>query len=127
MSDLRGFLIRTDGRCEEHTISRENELENLYAALECRLIDIVSRTIGGTYFDIVCDDEGLLCEEPILTAATPAGEALLYGNLFVTRNDHNGSLESLTDEDVQMIKRALVRLPERHPAGLADRILLCDY
>ena len=127
MDDLRGFLIRTDGRCEECTVRRENELENLYAALECSLIDIVCRVIGGKTYNIVCDDEGLLREAPVLTAATLKGEPVLFGNLLIARNDNEGNLTSLTDEDMRIVEHALVRMPAKHSPAIADRVLLCEY
>ena len=75
-------------------------LESYYTALDCTTVDIVSRTIGGKRFEIVCDDEGLLKDEPKVSAVDMEGHAMLVGSLFVCNYGGNGELSSLTDADV---------------------------
>ena len=122
---FKGFLIRTDGRCEECTINKETELADLYAALECDMIDITCRKIGGKFYDVVCDDEGLLKDAPVLTAVTKTGEPMLCGNLLIA-NHEGPELTSLTDEDIKRIKRQIV-YPAWPTATVAPRLLLCEY
>ena len=124
---LRGFLISTDGRCEEACIDRAEELKGLYRVCECDVIDIVVRAIGGAAYNIVCDDEGLLKADPVCTAATTCGEPALFGNLFITRDNGLGELVGLDDEDITRIKRSIITLPDARPEQLAPRILLCAY
>ena len=127
---LRGFLISTDGRCEEVCIGRgdeHEELKGLYRVCECDVIDIVVRAIGGAAYNIVCGDEGLLKADPVCTAATTGGEPALFGNLFITRDNALGELTSLEDEDIARIKRSIIALPDARPEQLAPRILLCAY
>ncbi len=40
-------------------VETEGGLAEWYRLIKCDLIDIVSRKIGGRYYDIIVDDEGL--------------------------------------------------------------------
>lgn len=79
-------------------------LDSYYEHLDCTTIDIVSRTIGGKRFDIICDDEALLRDNPILSALDSERFPMLYGNLFVCKSK-NGELVSLTDREVSHVLR----------------------
>lgn len=56
---MKVLLLDTD-RLQPQVVETEGGLDEWYRLLRCDLIDIVSRQIGGRYFDIICDDEGLL-------------------------------------------------------------------
>lgn len=86
--------------------SRRNRksLASYYKTLDCDCIDIVSRKIGGKYFDVICDDEGLY-NQPKISAIDDMGAPMLVGNLFIVNYDGNGDNKSLTDEDIDHIKK----------------------
>ena len=63
-------------------------------------IDIVSRRIKDTYFDIICDDEGLLKDNPRITAVDTEGNPMLVGNLIFSHTDENGETIGVTDEEI---------------------------
>lgn len=101
---ITGILFSTNKKPEVITI--EKTLEAYYKILNCDVIDITTRSIGGVYYDIVCDDEGLLKTYPICTAITldhlanPTCE--LVGNILVCKRSTNG-ITSLCERDIKRI------------------------
>lgn len=86
-------------------IDIDDELDAFYDKLNCTCIDIVSRSIGGKVYDIMCDDEGLLKEEsPKISAINDMGQPMLVGNLMFFNVDGEGELVGLSDDDVEHIK-----------------------
>lgn len=81
----------------------EGTLEEYYKYIGCSCIDIVTRKAGDTYFDIICDDEGLLKDNPRISAVDMQGNPMLVGNLIFTHTDDEGETVEVTDEDVATI------------------------
>lgn len=104
---LKGVLIKVDGTCE--VVEIVDTLDNLYNVCECSCIDIVSRRIGGKMFDIVLDDEGLLKDNPIVTAMRKDAKEMLVGNLFIVKNDGRGNLKSLSDEEIASVRGLILK------------------
>lgn len=83
----------------------KNELDTFYNIIGCRCIDIARRKVGGKYFDIIVDDEGLLKDEPICTAVdAKTSDCMLFGTLIFTNTDNKGNTVGLSDEDIELIK-----------------------
>ena len=102
--EVKGLLIsvKPDDRITAGLRIVSGNLEDYYNILNCEVIDIVSRRIGKKYYDIICDDMGLLKDDPIPTAYDERFEPALYGNLFIVNEpdqDSDGYVTSLTDED----------------------------
>lgn len=108
------FLITA----EETKVVKASELEDYYRLIGCDCIDIVARKIGDKYFEIICDDEGLLKENPRISAIDKNKmKPALVGNLLIAGpTDEDGELTSLTDKDIELIKNNLLS------ALAADRI-----
>lgn len=85
----------------------EDKLDTYYSLIGCDLIDIVSKRINGANFEIVCDDEGLLKDAPIITAVTADGAPALVGGLVVLRYGGDGELAGLNQEDVLRLTNAV--------------------
>lgn len=85
-------------------IEVKGELKEYYDLIECSCIDIVSRRIGDTYFDIICDDEGLLKDNPRVSAIDTEGNVMLVGNLIFSHTDDDGETIGVTDEEIAMIR-----------------------
>lgn len=100
--NLKGVLICPDKNTAEEA-SIPNNQDGYYEALNCDTIDIVERSIGGQYFDIICDDEALLKDDPIPAALDKLHEPMLFGRLFVCHHDDEGELTSLSDDEVKHI------------------------
>ena len=95
------FLITA----EETKVVNASELEDYYRLIGCDCIDIVARKIGNKYFEIICDDEGLLKENPRISAVDKNMKPALIGNLLIAGPvDEDGELTSLSDEDISIIK-----------------------
>lgn len=81
-------------------------IHDYYKLLNCDCIDICNRGIGGQRFEIVVDDEGLLKDNPILSAISPKdNQCCLVGNLlFYGGVDNKGDFTPITDEGVKIIQ-----------------------
>lgn len=85
-----------------------NGLDDYYKYIGCRCIDIVRRNIGGLPVEIVCDDEGLLVDNPKPSAVTIDGEPTLFGNLLIASGRVvDGELTELTVEEMHHIAEHL--------------------
>lgn len=83
-----------------------NDLESFYKALNCDLIDIVTRRIGDRkkVYDIICDDEGLFKQPQKVSAINTSKQPQLVGNILITGTaDAEGNLTSLSMEDANYI------------------------
>lgn len=101
MKKITGVYVNAD---EHSATTREIEasLDSYYRLLDVDCIDIVTRQIGGKYFDIICDDEALLKADPEPTMIDGSCNVLLCGNLFIC--SHKGAeLASITKADVKRI------------------------
>ena len=94
-------------------------LESYYSTLRCDLIDIVDRRIGGKRYTIICDDEALLRDDPLISAIGDLGNPMLAGSLLVVNSDrHAGTLLSLEQSDIDHIARHIHHHgTRRHPEG----------
>ena len=86
----------------------ERSLESYYKEIGCDIIDVTSRKIGDQWYDIICDDEGLLKDNPVVTAVDMSGHPALVGGLIICRYDGEGDFTDLTDEDVELVMHNIV-------------------
>lgn len=80
-----------------------DSLDEMYRLIDCRCIDIIQRKIGGKYYTIVVDDEGLFKELPRPSAIGDEGDVMLVGNLIITSGAHGEHLKGITTKDVDNI------------------------
>lgn len=80
-----------------------DDLDALYEKLNCRCIDIVTRTIDGKQFDIVCDAEGPIHEPRKISAVDKNCKPVLVGNLIFAHHDAEGNLTGLEDGDMMTL------------------------
>lgn len=99
---IKGVLVDIINKRIE-TREVEDTLEEYYNLLNCDMIEIVSRHIGGKDYDIICDEEGLLKVNPIVSAFDSLNQPMLVGNLFIVNYGGNGKEASLTEEDIDHI------------------------
>lgn len=79
-------------------------LDDFYKLLNCRCIDIIHRKIGDIECTLIIDDEGLLKDDPIVSAIDVNGSPCLVGNILIaSAKTVDGELTELTNEDVQDI------------------------
>lgn len=106
---VKGVLL--DVRAPRGSVSvidlEEDDLEEFYEALNCNTIDITTRGVGDRKFVIVCDDEGLLQENPTISAIGPDGKFTFVGNLFIC-NRYKEHLASLSVDDINHILKNVI-------------------
>ena len=100
-------------------------LDDYYKYLECDCFDIANRKIGGKRFDVFVDDEGLLKENPIPTAINGSGNVMLVGNLIFANHDYEGNTTSLSDDDIEIIKKS--KVVGFSSNGEMIQLILMDY
>lgn len=138
MKQLKAFYIdpATD-TAEPRTV--EDSLSSFYQLLHCSSIEIVTRRIGAaqrtgscgrTYreYSIICDEEGALLEDPLISAIDDYGNVMLVGSLLIVGlPDDEGELTGLTDEDIKHIRYNVMPLStRRHPEGW-HMLTSCSY
>lgn len=101
---MRGLLLNVVE--DKVRIVEANGLDDYYRLMGCSVIDITQRKIAGKYYDIICDDEGLLKENPKISAITHMGQPVLVGNLIIAGEaDADGNLTDLLDTDILHLYR----------------------
>jgi len=94
------------------------ELERYYQLLNCTCIDIVSRKVGDAYYDIICDDEGLLKNDPVVSGViiNKEGEVqpILFGNLLFCNTDGEGNEVGLTNDDLDNLLRNIIQISDEN-------------
>jgi len=123
---LKGVLIDVENECVMPK-EIEDSLDNFYEILNCNIIDITTRDINGKRYEIVLDDEGLLVEQPRISAINSYNEPMLVGNLFICKEGYGGELESLTTDDINHILECVEPVATwRHPKPYL-MLTKCDY
>jgi hypothetical protein len=125
LNTIKAYYInpKTDTACECDIV---DSLDVFYDMLDCGTIDIVNRGFSNSKkrFDIICDDEGLLKDEPYVSAVDTRGSAMLVGALLVVGEaDDEGNLTSLSGKDIEFLKRRTMSLPTRRHD--AHSMLVC--
>ena len=101
---MKMLMIDVENRKVE--MVEANTLTDYYKLIGCRTIDIISRSIGDVRVEIVIDDEGALVESPKVSAISPEGTPMLFGNLLIAsgRVTDDGELIELDEDEVDEIK-----------------------
>ena len=112
---------------EVRVLEIKPELEEYYKLIGCDCIDIADRKIGGKWFDVMLDDEGLFREDHKISAINDMGEPMFVGNLMFFHHDGEGNLVGLTDEDIDhLMKYIKTMYTWKHPEGYR-MVTQCEY
>lgn len=116
---IKAFLVDIAEKSAKE-IDFEPSLQKYYELLNCGTIDIVERSVGGKNFDIICDDEGLMLDRPVVSAITGNGEPMLVGNLLFVHHNGEGETTGLTSDECAHIQRYVRQVrtgncPDGHP------------
>ena len=125
MNKVTGVLIDVKNRTTVVYTVNSGTLEEYYRILNCTTFDIASRRIGDNYYDIYCDDEGLLQCNPVVSAVSEDRKPMLVGNLFVTKTNDEGETISLTAEEISEVLAAVVNLYDED--GNMWPAIVCEY
>lgn len=104
---IRGFLVDVYDPSKSDVVVFHDTLENIYKMLNVELIDVTERKIGEFTYDVVCDDEGLFKDPKYPSAFNGKGEPQLVGSLLLVNHDDEGNFASLTDEQIEELKKNL--------------------
>ena len=106
MKIVKGLLIEFSKGAKVVEFDRDNYKE-LYPLIDCDLFEHAIRKVGNKVYDFWFDEEYLLKEEKFreFTACCVNYEEVIFGNLLITSNDGFGDIESLTEQDIENIKR----------------------
>jgi len=109
--DVLGIFRKIESQTVELSpfLSSSEQLACYYDLLNCDLIDITSRQIGANYYDIICDDEGLLKSNHHITLWKQK-EPELVGNLLITKYDKMGNNIGLTKTEIIQLKSNLKKI-----------------
>lgn len=123
---MKVFYLNENGG---NVIDIENDLDTFYDLINCDCIDIVERKCGDTYFNIICDDEGLLKDDPRVSAVDKANVPMLVGNLIFIHTDEDGNTIGITDEDAAVLIDHLVMFfaKKRDGRTTINRGIVLDY
>ena len=102
---ITGYFVDPEN-CIAGSRTIEHSLDGFYALLRCDCIDMPERRIGGDdYFTIICDDEGLLKADPVISAFDSTGTPALVGPIFVVKFDGEEDVTSITEEDFILLTK----------------------
>lgn len=114
-------------QCAHEVMTIRDDLESYYELLDVSTIDIVTRKIGGKYYDIVCDDEAMLKPIRVASMIDDTGATMLVGNLFIAHANSEGEMVSLTDEDVNRILGSIRENMVLAYHGTIGNVLVGEY
>ena len=97
---IKGVLIDVENDKAE-VVEFEPELEEYYRLLDCTLIERTVRKIGNSpkRFTFICDEEGMLKANPVISAVNRDMSDALFGNIMVVK----GLGAGLTDEEAEYV------------------------
>lgn len=102
-------------------------LDDYYKLIDCQWVEIVTRKIGVSYFEIICDEEGTFVSDPLISAIDDFGQPMFVGNLLICGlADSEGELTDLDDKDIEYIKKHIAMMDTR----LHKKLLMltgCNY
>ena len=98
-------MLMLDVENKDVKMVEANGLDDYYKLIGCRTIDIIHRRIGDVEVEIVCDDEGVLVENPKPSGINVDGTPVLFGNLLIAsgRITDDGELTELTEAEIDEI------------------------
>lgn len=129
MENIKVIYLNVKNNKTPEFLDIPDQLESYYKLIQCRYIDIVRRKIGQRYFNIVCDDEGMLADMAKISAISNLGEIMLVGNLIICSDKvtDDGDLTGLTEEEAEYIKERIQHL-QTHRFRAGYYILTqCEY
>lgn len=102
---IKGLLIDVYKLQGVNVVEFEGTLENLYKLTDCSCIDIASRKVVDNVYDFVVDDEGLFRQPAVPSVYDIKEQPMLVGNALICNHDDEGNLASLTDEQIEDLKK----------------------
>lgn len=122
--NVTGMLIDVKNN-KAGLVTIPDELEDYYRILGCQYIDIYQRKIGDRWYTVVCDDEGALKSDAIVSAIDVHGALAFYGNLFIVSGRHDDAeLHSLTDSEIHNLIPNISSKVKNENGEIIDKVML---
>lgn len=104
MRTLTAIFLDVKNGSGPQVIELKDDIKEFYKLIGCDAVDIVSRSVKGKKYTIICDDLGLY-DKNLKPSAVSLTECFpLVGNLLIVGNvDSYGELTSLTKNDVKVL------------------------
>ncbi len=97
---VTGMLVNVEQNFAK-IVTVPDELPEYYNLLNCQYIDIYRRKVGDRWYTVVCDDEGALKVDAIVSGVDTQGRIAFYGNLLIlSGRADDAELHSLTDSEI---------------------------
>ncbi len=128
---MKGLLLDVYDQ-EVKEIDCDSDIHEWYKLLNCELVEMPERTIAGRSYTIICDEEGLLKSDPVISAINGQGEVMLVGSLLIFNTDYeNCDVTDLTDEDIKYIRHYInsCLIVNKKTGHAREQLILteCDY
>ena len=101
---IKAFLVDIVNKSAKE-VEIDPSLKKYYELLHCDTIDITERSVGGKTFDIICDDNGLAVDKPVISAISGSCEPMLVGSLLFVHHNEEGETTGLTEEETKHLLR----------------------
>ena len=89
-------------------IDEKNKLQEFYKYLHCDVIDMVEIEVvenkTSYYYDVICDDEGLL-KSPKIPVLYVNEDVVIFGSIAFCKYNKNGDSVGLETEDIDRLMR----------------------
>lgn len=114
---VTGILVNVDNQTiDKAELPMNHTLDDIYKMLKCEVIDIVERKVGEKCFDFIVDDNGLLKPDRKVAVAVRQKKfgvcEELVGNVFICSHNDDGELLSISEQDIEYIKKHTAHLIE---------------
>lgn len=102
---MKCIYLNVEEKAFPKVIDIDDDLKVFYKLIGCQYVDMVRRKIGDKHYVIICDDEGLFKENPIVSAVDTNFKPMFVGNLIIVKDGEDGEVIGLSEEDIKQILR----------------------
>lgn len=112
----KAVLLKVSESKDAEVVTLPKTLKGLKKLLEVETIDIVRRSINGKYYHVICDDEGLLKPNPVLSGVGFFGRPEFFGNLLICsgRYTGDGDLVGLSAKQIENVLDGVKKIKDHY-------------
>lgn len=103
---IQAFLISQ--KDSPKIVNIQDNFDEYCKVLNCEYIEVVNVLIDGKLFGIICDEEGRLKENTLVTASAEKKYEKLFGNILIV-NYKGFDFDSLSRKDIDIISGSITR------------------
>lgn len=112
----KAVLLKVSEKKDAEVVTLPKTLKGLRKLLEVETIDIVRRSINGKYYHVICDDEGLLKSNRVLSGVGFFGKPEFFGNLLICsgRYTDDGELVGLSAKQIENVLDSVRKINDHY-------------